>query len=125
MPVSERDPKEPLEAFLCRILLALARQNNGEIRIKQEHLDVDTRQLLVQDFDPATNEIIFQVRSKYAQPIWVAPKQSAWTIPFAERAHDLGLDTANRHAIPTDEDLAQKERQSRLRTQSRPVAPTA
>ena len=124
MPI-ERDPKEPLDAFLCRILLALAKQSGGELRIREDNIDVDTRQLLVQDFDPKTNEIVFQVRSKYAQPIWVQPRQSQWTIPFEERARELGLDTASRHHVPTDEELAEKERVQRLKRQTRPIAPTA
>jgi hypothetical protein len=119
----ERAPNEPLDAFLCRILLALARQNGGELRISEENIEIDTRQLLVQDFDPKTNEIIFQVRSRYAQPIWVEPRQSQWTIPFEERARELGLDRVHRSAVPTDEDLAEKERLQRLKRTSRPVAP--
>jgi hypothetical protein len=80
----------------------------------------------VQDFDPKTNEIVFQVRSKYAQPIWVEPRQSQWTIPFEERARAIGLDTANRSAIPTDADLAEKETQRNFRRNAtRPVAPTS
>jgi hypothetical protein len=122
MPI-ERDPQEPLDAFLCRILLALAKQCGGELRIREENIDVDTRQLLVQDFDPKTNEIVLQVKSKYAQPIWVQPRQSAWTIPFEERARELGLERAHRSAIPTDEDLAEKERQRNLKRQTRPIAP--
>jgi hypothetical protein len=122
---TERQPSEPLDAFLCRLLLALARQSGGELRIKESEIEIDTRQLLVQDFDPKTNEIVFQVRSKYAQPIWVEPRQSAWTIPFEERAAQLGLDRAHRSHIPTDEELAAKETQQRLRKQTRPIAPSA
>jgi hypothetical protein len=122
MPI-ERTKDEPLDAFLCRILLAAVKQAGGELRIKESEIDIDTRQLLMRDFDPATNEIVFRVGTKYAEPIWVNPRQSAWTIPFEERARQLGLDSAVRSHIPTDEELAAKEQQQRLRRQTRPVAP--
>jgi len=122
MPI-ERDPNEPLDAFLCRILLALAKQCGGELRIKEETIEIDTRALLLQDFDPKTNEIVFRVASRYAQPIWIQPRQSAWTIPFEDRARQLGLDQASRHHVPTDDELAAKESSQRLRKQSRPQGP--
>lgn len=124
---TERNPQESLEAFLCRLLLAIVRQNGGELRIKEAEIDIDTRQLLMRDFDPATNEMVLRVGSRYAEPIWVNPRQSAWTIPFEERARQLGLTDAPRHAtMPTDEELAEKERlRNAKRTAARPIAPSS
>jgi hypothetical protein len=123
MPAHERRPDQPLDAYLCRILLAIAKQNGGEVRVKEDAIEIDTRQLLVRDFDSATGEIIFRVASRYAEPIWVEPVQSAWTIPFEERARQLGLAEPSRSHIPTDEELAAKEQQRNLRRQTRPIAP--
>lgn len=122
MPI-ERDANESLEAFLCRVLLALCKVHGGELRIKEDQIDVDTRQLLVQDFDPRTGELVFYARSRYAQPIWVQPRQSAWTIPFEERAAQLGINQPARHVVPTDEELAERERKLRARVTSRPPVP--
>jgi hypothetical protein len=122
MPI-ERDPREPLDAFYARILIALAKMAGGELRIKEDLIESDCRHLLVRDWDPVTNEIVFRVMSRYAEAAWVAPRQSQWTIPFEERARALGLDEAQRHHVPTDEEMAQKERQQNLRRQTRPVAP--
>ena len=126
MSAHERRPDQRLDAYLCRVLLALVRQSpEGELRIKESTIEIDTRQLLVRDFDPATAELVFRAGSRYAEPIWVEPVQSEWTIPFADRARELGLDTANRHGIPTDAELAEKERLRDLTRKTRPIAPTS
>jgi hypothetical protein len=120
MSAHERRPDERLDAYLCRVILAIARTHNGEFRIKSSEVDIDTRQLLVRDFDPATNEIVFRAESRYAEPIWVEPVQSAWTIPFADRARELGIDTPGgaRHRIPTDDELASGEQLQRARAEA-------
>lgn len=123
MPAHERRPDQPLDAYLCRVLLAMAKQAGGEIRLKESEVDIDTRQLLVRDFDPATGELVFRVGSRYAEPIWIEPVQSAWTIPFEDRARQLGIDRPARTHVPTDEELAEKELSLRLRKQSRPQGP--
>lgn len=123
MPAHERRPDQPLDAYLCRILLGLCRAAGGELRLKESLVEVDTRTLLVRDYDPATGELIFRIGSRYAEPIWVDPVQSAWTIPFAERARELGLDEVVRHRIPSDEDLAEKERLRDLTRKHTRVAP--
>ncbi len=119
MPI-ERLPDEKMEPYLCRILLALARAAGGELRVKAAELDIDTRQLLVRDYDPATNELVFRAESRYAEAIWVEPRQSAWTIPFAERAAALGIEPSagTRHRIPTDDDLASQEQLQRARAEA-------
>jgi hypothetical protein len=126
MPI-ERGVDEPIEAFLYRIIGAVIRSSpDHELRVKEDTIDIETRQLIVQDFDPATNEIVFRLGSKYAQATWVNPRQSAWTIPFEERSRQLGLDVAARHAIPTDEDLAEKERiRAATKRSTRPIAPAS
>ena len=118
MSAHERKPDQALEPYLCRILLALARAHNGEFRVKVSEVDIDTRQLLVRDFDPDTNELVFRAESRYAEAIWVEPVQSAWTIPFAERAAQIGLipeGGGRRSRVPTDDELVAQEQLQRAR----------
>lgn len=124
MPI-ERLPDEKMEPYLCRILLALARAAGGELRLKAAEMDIDTRQLLVRDYDPETNELVFRAESRYAEAIWVEPRQSAWTIPFADRARELGIEpgAGARHRIPTDDELEAKEQLQRARAEAARVNP--
>lgn len=121
MATHERDPQQRLDVYLCRVLIALVKQNNGEVRVKESTIEAETRQLLLRDYDVETGELIFHVGSRYAEPIWVEPVQSAWTIPFEDRARQINVE--NRGVVHTDEQLAEMERQQNLRRSVRAVAP--
>ena len=67
MPPSDQSPQSR-ERYFLRLLAALARRNNGELRIKDSELaevaGAGARQALFEDFDSRRQEIVLRFGSK-------------------------------------------------------------
>ena len=67
-----------LEAYLTRILAALAKRNGGELRIKGAEVDaVDNTTNLMKDWDPKRQEVVLRFSTPFSEIYRVAPERPA------------------------------------------------
>lgn len=92
-----------------RLLLALVRRENGEIRIRAADIDsINDRAVLMRDWDPATGEIVLRSGSQFAEFLLVEPEAAQWTRPVSERKEQLNTEPA-RTTVMTDAQVAEIE----------------
>lgn len=106
-------------AKLSRILLALAVQNGGELRIQASEVDsLDTRRVLMRDYDPKTGDIVIRAGTPFAEFLQVQPEAAQWTKRIEDRQEQTGQ-TPPRTSSPTDAHLAEIEAGLRRRAENR------
>jgi hypothetical protein len=106
MPSHTRGKQEPL-AYYTRVLLALARREGGELRIKCSDIDsLNERAILYTDYDGVSGELVIRAGTQFAEMVVVSPESAEWVRP--ERQQEQTAKPA-RVAIPTDSDLAEIE----------------
>lgn len=103
------DPKT-----LARLLLALAMENGGEVRLRASVYDsIDRGRILLVDYDRKRGQVVLKASSDFARAVTVAPESYQWVAPPAEapmeRARIRAAAMAERVSIPTDEELADRE----------------
>lgn len=119
----ERQRDESVEAYLSRVLLAICREHENELRVKLSTFEIDTAQMLTFDVDKASGDLIIRAMSRYGEAIRVQPRSASHVVPYEERARDLGLDRGARSRVLDDEALAKAEADRNLRRNIRSIAP--
>jgi hypothetical protein len=106
MPSHTRGKQDPL-SYYTRVLLALARNAGGELRIKCSDIDqLNERSILYTDYDPLSGELVIRAGSQFAEMLVVNPEAAEWVRPerqTSETAKPL------RMTVPSDSDLAEIE----------------
>lgn len=123
MPAHTRGKQDPL-AYYTRVLLALARREGGELRIKCSDIDsLNERAVLYTDYDPVAGELVLRAGSQFAELVVVSPEAAEWVRP--ERTQEQSKPA--RTSIPSDNDLAEIEaglmRRAAARRQNVSTAP--
>ena len=124
MPAHLLDPNDP--KAVARLLVALALENGGEVRIKAPDYDnIDKGYALLIEYDRATAEIVIRVTS--GKIMLVPPESAAW-IKRPEEMQRTSAETqatqeVQRRVIRSDEELAElEEALERKSTLAREVA---
>ena len=105
MPAHSRGRQDPL-AYYTRVLLALARREGGEIRIKCSDIDLQNeRATLWTDYDAINGELVLRAGSQFAEMLVISPEAAEWTRP--ERVQET--QRPPKTSVPSDNDLAEIE----------------
>lgn len=99
---------------LARLLLALALENDGEVRLRAATYDsIDRGRILLVDYDKRKGQIVLKASSDFARAVAVQPESYAWVQPQTEapleRARVRAAAEAARRHLPSDEELAEME----------------
>jgi hypothetical protein len=106
VPSHTRGKQDPL-SYYTRILLALARREGGELRVKCSDIDaLNERAILYTDYDPVSGELVLRAGSQFAEMMIINPEAAEWIRP--ERTQEQAA-KQSKMAVPTDSDLAEIE----------------
>ena len=65
-----------VEAYLCRVIAALAKKNGGELRVRGADVDKITEPaVLIKDWDDETQEVVIRLGSAFNEVYRVNPSQ--------------------------------------------------
>jgi hypothetical protein len=112
MPSYNLDLRDP--QTILRILVTLVEQNRGEMSFRAEDYDsLDKGKLLMVDYNRKRGVISLRATADFGSAVPVAPEAHAWTKPAEaaplERHRVAAAKDAERHSVPTDEDMARLE----------------
>lgn len=83
--MSAHAPEGSEVAHLARILLSLAVEAGGEIRLKGSTYDsLDSRRMLLIDFSAEKGELVIRAASQFSRAIVIEPENRQWTKPLEE-----------------------------------------
>ena len=106
MPSHTRGKQDPL-SYYTRVLLALARNAGGELRIKCSDIDqLNERSILYTDYDPLSGELVIRAGSQFAEMLVVNPEAAEWVRPERQTEQTA---KPPRMTVPSDSDLAEIE----------------
>jgi len=116
MPSYDLNLKDP--QTILRILVCLVEQSKGEVQFYAQDYDgIAKPRVLIVDYNRKKGVISLRVTADNGAAVAVVPEAHAWTQPPQvaplERARTEATQTARRTHVPTDEELADLEDQSK------------
>ena len=118
MPAHQLNLQDP--KTLARLLLAMAVENGGEVRLRGATYDsIDSGRILLIDYDKKRAQVVVKASTNFARAITVQPESYQWTMPQAESPREQAavkaVAQAQRVHVPSDEELADMEEQAAKR----------